>query len=78
MAAIAVSMAEERRIERLAKKLGVRSKAGVVRLALEELDRQVERRERAGAIRAYVRKYGALDRRENAALGGAGVARGES
>lgn len=78
MGAIAVSPTEERRIARLAKKLGVRSKAGVVRLALAELDRQVERREVGKAIQVYVRRYGALDRRENAAISTAGVARDES
>jgi hypothetical protein len=78
MGAIAVSAADERRIERLGKKLGVRSKAGLVRLALGELERQVARREMRAAIRAYVEKYGDLDRRENAALSSAGIARGES
>jgi hypothetical protein len=78
MGAIAVSPTEERRIARLAKKLGMRSKAGVVRLALAELDRQVERREVGKAIQDYVRRYGALDRRENASISPAGVARDEA
>ena len=78
MGAIAVSGADERRIERLGRKLGLRSKAGLVRLALGELERQVARREMRVAIRAYVEKYGELDRRENAALSPAGVARGAS
>jgi hypothetical protein len=77
MGAIAVSLADERRIARLGKKLGVRSKAGLVRLALGELERRVERREMSAVIREYVRKHGELDRRENAALGAAGVGRDE-
>jgi hypothetical protein len=75
MGAIAVSAADERRIARLAKRLGLGSKAGVVRLAVEELERRVDRREMAHAIEDYVRRYGAADRKENAALSGAGVAR---
>ena len=78
MGAIAVSGADERRIERLGKKLGVRSKAGLVRLALGELERQVVRREMRAAIRAYVEKHGEIDRRENAVLSGAGIARNDS
>ena len=75
MAAIAVSDADERRIVRLGKKLGVRSKAGLVRLALEELERRVERHEIGAAIREYVQRHGELDRRENATLTVAGVGR---
>ena len=78
MAAIAVSSEDERRIVQLGRRLGLRSKSGVVRLALQELERQVERQELASAVRAYVRKFGALDRREHAALSTAGVARDES
>ncbi|TMA46337.1 MAG: hypothetical protein E6J83_06715 [Deltaproteobacteria bacterium] len=78
MAAIAVSTRDERRIVRLGKRLGISSKAGVVRLAVDELERRVERQELGAAIRDYVRKYGRLDRRENAALGTAGVARYEA
>jgi hypothetical protein len=75
MGAIAVSATDERRIVRLAKRLGLRSKAGVVRLAVDELERRVERDQLGAAIREYVRKYGRLDRRENALLGTAGAAR---
>ena len=75
MAAIAVSKTDEARIERLQKKLRVRSKSGVVRLAVEELERRIEERETAGLVREYVQKYGALDREENADLSPAGVAR---
>lgn len=75
MGAIAVSAEDERRIERLAKRLGLGTKAGVVRLAVEELERRVARQQMGTAIREYVQKYGRLDRRENAALGAAGVAR---
>ncbi len=66
------------RIVRLGKRLGVRSKSGVVRLAVKELERQLERRELADALRTYVRKFGTLDRRENAELSSAGVARDEA
>jgi hypothetical protein len=78
MAAIAVSPEDERRIVRLGKRLGVRSKSGVVRLAVKELERQLERQELGDALRAYVRKFGTLDRRENAQLSSAGVARDDS
>jgi hypothetical protein len=78
MGAIAVSAEDERRIVRLGKRLGVRSKAGVVRLAVDELERRVERKELGTAIREYVRKYGHLDRRENTALAASGVARDEA
>ena len=78
MGAIAVSATDERRIVRLAKRLGLRSKAGVVRLAVDELERRVARDQLGTAIREYVRKYGRLDRRENALLGTAGVAREEA
>ena len=75
MGAIAVSIEDERRIVRLGKRLGVRSKAGVVRLAVDELERRVEREQLGVAIHRYVQKFGRLDRRENAALSSAGVAR---
>ena len=75
MGAIAVSTEDERRIVRLGKQLVVRSKAGAVRLAVDELERRVEREQRGAAIRQYVQKYGGLDRRENATLSAAGIAR---
>jgi hypothetical protein len=78
MPAIAVSQIDERRIARLGRRLGVRSKAGVVRIALAELERRVERSEMGTVIREYVRKHGELDRRENARLGAAGAARDEA
>ena len=78
MGAIAVSKIDESRIERLRKKLRVRSKAGVVRLAVEELERRVEENEMSGVVREYVAKYGTLDRAENAALSPAAVVRDES
>ncbi len=78
MPAIAVSDVDQRRIARLGKRLGVRSKAGVVRIALAELERRVERSEMGAVIREYVRKHGALDRRENASLGAAGAVRDDS
>ena len=71
MPAIAVSPDDERRIVRLGKRLGVRSKSGVVRLAVKELERHLERRELADALRMYVRKFGTLDRKENAQLSSA-------
>ena len=75
MGAIAVSPADERRIVRLGRKLGVRSKAGVVRLAVDELERRVERGRVGTAIRDYVQKHGDLDRRENALLSAGGIGR---
>jgi hypothetical protein len=78
MAAIAVSASDEKRITRLAKRLGLRSKAGVVRLAVEELERRVSRESLGSEIREYVRKHGNVDRRENASLSAAGVARDDT
>jgi hypothetical protein len=78
MGAIAVSVKDEKRIVRLAKRLGLRSKAGVVRLAVSELERRVERDQLAADIREYVRRHGRLDRGENALIGPAGVARDET
>ena len=75
---IAENPAYARRIVRLGKRLGVRSKSGVVRLAVEELERHLERRELAAALRLYVRKFGTLDRRENAELSAAAVGRDEA
>ena len=69
---------DERRIVRLRRKLGVRSKAGLVRIALDELERRLERREKAAVIREYVRKHGGRDRRENRLLSGAGVGRDDA
>lgn len=77
MAAIAVSTSDEKRIVALGKKLGVRSKAGVVRLAVDELEQSVARREMTRAVRDYVRQHGRLDRAENAAIAPGGVAREE-
>lgn len=76
--AIAVSPEDERRIVRLGKRLGVRSKAGVVRLAVDELERRVERSQLGEAIQAYVDKHGQLDRAENLQLSPGGVARDET
>jgi hypothetical protein len=78
MAAIAVSASDEKRIARLAKRLGLRSKAGVVRLAVEELERRVSRESLGSEIRDYVRKHGNRDRQENASLSAAGVARNDA
>jgi hypothetical protein len=78
MSAIAVSAEDERRIVRLGKRLGVRSKAGVVLLAGDELERRVERSQLGEAIQAYVDKYGQLDRAENLQLSTGGVARDET
>ena len=65
----------ERRIARLAKRRGLKTKAGVVRLALAELERRVAWQQTGTEIRDYARKYGRADRRENALLSAAGVGR---
>jgi hypothetical protein len=78
MGAIAVSRDDERRIVQLGKRLGVGSKAGVVRLAVDELERRVEREQLGDTIRTYVKKYGRLDRNENLHLSSGGVAREET
>ena len=78
MGAIAVSKIDEERIERLRQKLKIGSKARVVRLAVDELERRVEQNEMSGIVREYVAKYGKLDREENASLSPAAVARDET
>jgi hypothetical protein len=77
MGAIAVSTSDEKRIVALGKKLGVRSKAGVVRLAVRELEQSIARRDMTHAVRDYVRRYGHLDRAEHATFAPGGVARDE-
>ena len=78
MGTIAVSPADERRIVRLGRKLGVRSKSGVVRLAVAELERRVERGRVGAAIREYVQQHGERDRRENGALSAGGAVRDDT
>jgi len=77
MAAIAVSLADDRRIVRLGKQLGVASKAAVVRLAVDELERRVARDAMRRAVSDYVERYGAVDREENLRISAGGVARDE-
>ncbi|MBI4516451.1 MAG: hypothetical protein HY699_11625 [Deltaproteobacteria bacterium] len=75
MGVVALSRVDEERVERLRKSFKKRSKAELVRLALDELERRVERRALRVAVRQYVKQHGALDRAENAALSPAGTAR---
>ncbi len=75
MGAIAVSVRDEQQIERLRKVLRIRTKSGVVRVALKTLEERTEQDRLKGAIQESVRRCGIADARENQELYPAGVAR---
>jgi len=75
MGAIAVSKKEEQQIESLRKKLGISTKSGLIRAALEVLERQTEEQRLRREILESVRRCTAADQEENRALFPAGVAR---
>jgi pyrroline-5-carboxylate reductase len=78
MGAIAVSQRDEQQIERLRKALRVRTKSGVVRVALKILEEKTEEERLRGAIEESVRRCGPADARENQELYPAGIARRNS
>ena len=78
MGAIAVSDRDEQQIERLRKALRIRTKSGVVRVALKTLEERTEVERLRGAIQESVRRCGTADARENQELYPAGVARRNS
>ena len=78
MGAIAVSDKDERQIEGLRKALRIRTKSGVVRVALKTLEERTEVERLRGAIQESVRRCGTADARENQELYPAGVARRNS
>ena len=75
MGAIAVSMETEQQIERLRKALGIPSKAGLLRIALQTLEEKTEKERLRAEIRESVRCCADADRDENLALFPAGAAR---
>ena len=77
MGATAVSKEDEAQIAALMRELGVKSKAGVVRAALQTLSQQVERERLRSEIEESVRKCARADQAENLVLAGGAVARHE-
>ena len=75
MGAIAVSREDEAQIEELMKEMKVKSKASVVRAALQTLREQLNRERLHSEIRESVRKCARADRKENLSLSGGGIAR---
>jgi len=68
MGAIAVSKKEERRIEELCKKLGISTKSGLIRAALEALEKQTEEKRLRLDILESVRRCAAADKQEHQIL----------
>ena len=68
MGAIAVSRETEQQIERLRKALGIASKAGLLRIALQTLEEKTEKERLRAEIRESVRPCAAADGDENRAL----------
>jgi len=75
MGAIAVSKKEEHQIERLRKELGIPTKSGLIRIALETLEKKAEDEKLRREIQESVRRCGPADKKENQELFNAGVAR---
>ena len=78
MGAIAVSAKDEQQIERLQKALRIRTKSGIVRVALKALEEKTEEQRLRSAIEESVRRCGTADARENNELYPAGIARRNS
>jgi len=77
MGAIAVSKEDEAQINRLMREMGVKSKASVVRAALQTLRERLDRERLRSEIRESVRKCAKADHKENLALAAGGVLREE-
>ena len=75
LGAIAVSRADEVRIVELMRELGVKSKASVVRAALQTLREQLERERLRSEIQESVRKCAQADYAENRSLAAGAVSR---
>lgn len=75
MGAIAVSREDEVQIVELMRELGVKSKARVVRAALQTLRQQLEREKLRSEIQESVRKCARADRAENRVLARGAVSR---
>lgn len=74
MGAIAVSKETEQQIDRLRKVLGIPSKAGILRVALQTLEEKTEKERLRAEIRESVRQCAVADQEENRALLPAGTA----
>lgn len=75
MGAIAVSKQDERQIEKLRTELGIPTKSGLIRAALNALEEKTEQDRLRREIRESVRRCAAADREENRELFPAGIAR---
>ena len=75
MGAIAVSREDEAQIVELMRELGVKSKARVVRAALQTLRQKLERERLRSEIEESVRKCARADHAEHRALAGGAVSR---
>ena len=75
MGAIAVSKKEEEQIEMLRKELGIATKSGLIRSALNALEQKSQEEKLRREIRDSVNRCAAADRKENNELFMAAVAR---
>ncbi len=75
MGAIAVSRKDDAQIVELMRELGVKSKTGVVRAALQTLREQLERERLRSEIQESVRRCARADHAENRSLAAAAVSR---
>ena len=75
MGAIAVSKEDDGQIGQLMRELGVKSKAQVVRAALQTLRERLEQEKLRSQIRESVQRCARADRRENRLLASGGVTR---
>ena len=75
MGAIAVSKKEEQQIEKLRTELGIPTKSGLIRAALNALEEKTEQDRLRRDIQESVRRCATADREENRELFPAGVAR---
>ncbi len=75
MGAIAVSKKEEQQIEKLRKELGIATKSGLIRTALNALEKKTQEEKLRREIQESVRRCAAADVEENRDLFLAGVAR---
>lgn len=78
MGAIAVSKKEDQQIERLRKELRIPTKSGVLRAALNVLDRQTAEERLRQEVHRSVRRCAAADKREHEELAQAAVGRAMS
>lgn len=75
MGAIAVSKKEEQQIEKLRKELGIPTKSGLIRAALNTLEEKAEEESLRREVQKSVRRCAAADKDENRELLNAGIAR---